>query len=74
MAYPQAAPKADNPSENKFFYWCQTIGCGAVINPEFPIAERNPSPKYCRDCQSAETRRAIQQEFDERNSKLLVKG
>jgi hypothetical protein len=70
MSYPQAAPKADNPSENKFFYWCQTRGCGAVINPEFPVAEKNPSPKYCKDCQNVETRRAIEREFDAN----LVKG
>jgi hypothetical protein len=47
-------------------------GCGAVINPEFSIAEKTPSPKWCRDCQNPEVRKTIQAQFDER--KVLVKG
>jgi hypothetical protein len=62
MSYPQQTVKADNPAENKFFYWCQTPGCGAVINPEFPIAEKNPSPKWCKDCQIKATRELIEAE------------
>jgi hypothetical protein len=65
MAHPQTQVKPDSPAENKFFYWCQTHGCSAVINPEFPVAEKNPSPKYCKDCQSAETRRVIEREHDQ---------
>jgi hypothetical protein len=64
MAYVSVIPKPDNPAENKFFFLCQTPGCGAVINPAFPVADKNPSPKYCKDCQVKETRVAIKAEWD----------
>ncbi|HKF48304.1 MAG TPA: hypothetical protein VKB38_13160 [Terracidiphilus sp.] len=44
MPYAKPQVKPDDPSINKFFYLCQTPGCGAVINPAFPVAEKNPSP------------------------------
>lgn len=67
MAYQSTPPKPDNPAENKFFYWCQTRGCGAVINPDFPTAEKNPSPKWCKDCQS----KSVREEIEAENDKLV---
>jgi hypothetical protein len=64
MSYHAVPPKPDNPAENKFFFLCQTRGCGEVINPAFPVADRNPSPKYCKNCQVKEVRVAIEHEFD----------
>jgi len=66
MPYVQTPPKPDNPAENKFFYLCQVRGCGEVINPAYPAAEKNPSPKWCRNCQIKENRVAIEREFDAR--------
>jgi hypothetical protein len=71
MAYPQVQVKQDEGAIEKYFYWCQTRGCGAVINPEYPVSLKTPSPKHCKDCQNPATRKAIEREFDE---KLLVKG
>ena len=59
MPYVPVQAKPDNPVENKFFFLCQTPGCGAVINPAFPVADKSPSPKWCKDCQVKETREAI---------------
>ncbi|HEY1577011.1 MAG TPA: hypothetical protein VGF82_08065 [Terracidiphilus sp.] len=67
MPYHQAPPKPDNPVENKFFFLCQTRGCGDVINPEFPVADKKPSPKNCKNHQTAEARAECEQEWDERN-------
>jgi hypothetical protein len=62
---PLKAPvRPDNPAENKFFFLCQTPGCGDVINPAFPVAERNPSPKWCKDCQVKDNRIAIMAEWN----------
>jgi hypothetical protein len=63
MVYGKTPIRPDNPAENKFFYLCQTPGCGAVINPAFPVSEKTPSPKWCKDCQVKETREAITAEF-----------
>jgi hypothetical protein len=60
-------PKADNPAENKFFYVWLTPGCGAAINPEFPVAEKNPTPKRCKDCQNKATRELIEAEHPTQN-------
>jgi len=49
MSNIHAAPKPDNPAENKVFYLCQTRGRGEVINPAFPTADENPSPKWCKN-------------------------
>jgi hypothetical protein len=68
MPYHQTPPKPDNPAENKFFYLCQTPGYGDVINPNFPVAEKNPSPVHCKNCQSKEVRDLIQGEFAAKNS------
>jgi hypothetical protein len=64
MPYPQTQVKADDPSLNKFFFLCQTRGCGAVINPAFPVAEKNPTPKWCKDCQAPAVRKEIEAECD----------
>lgn len=66
MPYISTPPKPDNPAENKFFFLCQTRGCGEVINPAFPTADKNPSPKWCKNCQVKENRVAIEREFDAR--------
>lgn len=66
MAYPSVQVKPDAPSINKFFYLCQTPGCGEVINPAFPVAEKNPGPKWCKNCQDKATRDAIEAEFRKR--------
>ena len=63
MAYNSYTPKADNQGADKFFFLCQTLGCGATINPEFPVADKNPSPKHCKDCQDKETRELIKSEY-----------
>ena len=63
MAYHQQV-KGDDAFNMKFYYLCQTRGCGAVINPEYPVAEKNPSPKWCKDCQSKVVRDEIVEQFD----------
>lgn len=68
MPYAKTVVKPDNPSEEKYFYVCQTRGCGAIINPEFPVGLKTPSPKRCRDCQSAEVRKVVEAEYDARHS------
>jgi hypothetical protein len=70
MTYASTPIKPDNPAENKFFFLCQTKGCEAVINPEFPVSEKNPSPKWCRDCQSKEVRAEIGKNYAERIPKI----
>jgi hypothetical protein len=61
--YHQAPSKPDDPSLDKYFYICQTPGCGAVINPLFPVGLKNPAPVHCKDCQNAETRKAIEADY-----------
>lgn len=66
MAYAQVQVKPEEVFNLKYFYLCTTKGCGAVINPEYPVAEKKPSPKYCKDCQSKENRLAVEAEFNAR--------
>jgi hypothetical protein len=56
-------PKADDVFNQKVIYLCTQKGCGAQIS-EFPAAEKNPAPKYCKLCQSKERREEIQKGWD----------
>ena len=62
MVYPSVQVKPDDPSINRFFYLSQTTECGEVINPAFPVAEKNPSPKYCKNCRDKARREEIEAE------------
>lgn len=63
MAYASTPVKPDDPSREKYFYLCQTKGCGEVINPAFPTAEKNPAPVHCKFCQVKENRATIEEEY-----------
>jgi hypothetical protein len=62
----KTAPKPDDPSLEKYYYTCQVRGCGAVINEAFPIGLKTPAPKYCKNCQNAETRHEVEAAHDAR--------
>jgi len=66
MPIPKPPSKPDDPSLDKYFYLCQTRGCGAVINPDLPVGLKNPAPKYCKDCVNRDTRKEIESQFDSR--------
>jgi hypothetical protein len=68
--YRPTPPKPDNPSEEKYYYLCQTRGCGAVINEGFPVGLKTPSPVRCANCHDKETRKAIEAEHDILNPKV----
>ena len=73
MAYAHTPPKPDDPSVDKFFFVCQIRGCGFIINPAFPTADKFPPPQKCKDCQNAETRKEIEKEWDARMLKGVIK-
>ena len=64
MAYASTPPKPDLAFNEKYIYLCQQMGCGEDISL-FPAGEKNPAPKYCKKCQSKETRAEIQKSWDE---------
>ena len=59
-------PKADEAFNNKVIYLCTQKGCGADIS-EFPAAEKQVAPKYCKGCQNKDRREEIQKEWDNRS-------
>lgn len=59
--YAKTPPKPDEIFNPKFIYLCQTKGCGADIS-EFPAGEKNPPPKWCKDCQTKSVREQIEKE------------
>ena len=63
MPYHATAPKPDDPSIEKYFYVCQTKGCGDIINPAFPVGLKNPSPIHCKFCQDKKNREIIEKEY-----------
>ncbi len=67
MPIPKAPSKPDDPSLERYFYLCQTPGCGSVINELFPIGQKNPSPKWCKLCQNPVTRKEIIAEHERIN-------
>ena len=73
MPYHATPPKPDDPSVDKFFYVCRTRGCGFIINPDFPVGLKNPSPQKCKDCQNPETRKEIERIWNENLLKTAVK-
>ena len=64
MPYAKPQVKPDDPSLDKYFYLCQTRGCGAVINTEYAVGLKNPSPKWCKSCQDKDARKMVEQEYD----------
>ncbi|MGH7782250.1 MAG: hypothetical protein ACREO5_00170 [Candidatus Binatia bacterium] len=68
MGIPKAPVKPDDASLDKYYYLCQTRGCGAVINTEFPVGLKNPAPKYCKSCQNKDERKMVEEEYDRRNA------
>ena len=63
MPYSSVIVKEDEGVREKYLYLCITKGCGAQIN-DFPIALKDPSPKWCKDCaHSKETRELIEKEW-----------
>ena len=64
MSYHQVQVKGDEAMNMRFFYLCQTKGCGDVINWEYPVAEKNPSPKWCKNCQTKQGRDLITNEYN----------
>lgn len=66
--YKSTPAKPDESFNPKFYYLCQTRGCGAIINTAFPVSEKNPSPKWCKDCTSKEIRNEIEQEYDKHDT------
>jgi hypothetical protein len=65
MPYHATPPKTDDPSIDKYFYVCQTKGCGDIINPEYPTGPKNPSPVHCKLCQNPVTRKEIEASWQE---------
>ena len=65
----KAVIRPDEIFNPKFIYVCQTRGCGFDIS-EFPAAEKNPAPKWCKYCQNKEIRQSIEQEYDQRTAKV----
>ena len=45
MAYQQVQVKPDDAFNMKFIYRCTVRGCSEEIY-EYPVSEKNPSPKY----------------------------
>jgi hypothetical protein len=64
MGYHSTPIKPDDPSLEKYFYVCQTRGCGAVINPDYPVGLKDPSPARCKLCQDKATRVTIEECYD----------
>lgn len=64
MPYLSTPPKPDDVFNQKVIYLCQQRGCGAQIS-EFPAAEKNTAPKYCKNCQNKETRKEIEAEYQQ---------
>jgi len=63
MAYSSVIVKEDQGTREVYFYLCQTQGCGAVINPEFPVSLKTPSPVHCKDCKTAVARKEIEEDY-----------
>lgn len=70
MPYATTPPKPDDVFNQKIIYLCQQPGCGADIS-EFPAAEKQVAPKYCKNCQSKENRAEVQKSWDEITKKVL---
>ena len=70
MSYSSIQVKEDEGVREKYYYLCQTKGCGAVINPEFPKAFIDPSPVHCKDCKTVAVRNEIEKEWQSRTLKV----
>ena len=63
MPYHTTPPKEDDASLHRFFYLCQTKGCGATINEQY-VSLKTPSPKWCKTCIDKDLRHEIEKEYD----------